>query len=405
MPGYAISNRFIGLVSDFSISILILIIFLLCLKKFIEKNNLNTNLVISIIVYIALIALFMLYYSSKTGIFDGHGIYNVAGPDYYKQFNPNSFNLKAYTGSDFLSFILRPLVNYLNLSFYSVTFIFFYFGTFGVLLCLKLYQNLNLKSNFLKIFILAFCFNPSLNIFTSGIMKDTLIFFVTMLLLYLYFIKKYDLKYFSLISILPLLFIYFIRPYLGGIIIFSIFTYFVLFSINLKIKNLIVLIILSLIVGLTFLTSINLYAWNYDGGLIEQIVNFVKTRQYSTNVGNTIMGYTNSEFFYRFFQSIFGFGVYKGGLFGPVFLYDQILSFYLFSLFLFLKLKTFKNLKNFYFKDYELLRLFIIYSIGLYLICSISISNFGLILRLKWMYWPIITFFIISLFQTNAKKI
>ena len=74
MPGYAISNRFIGLVSDFSISILILIIFLLCLKKFIEKNNLNTNLVISIIVYRALIALCMLYYSSKTGIFDGHGI-------------------------------------------------------------------------------------------------------------------------------------------------------------------------------------------------------------------------------------------------------------------------------------------------------------------------------------------
>ena len=91
----------------------------------------------------------MLYYSSKTGVFDGrHGIYNVAGPDYYQQFNPNNFNLKAYTGSDFLSFILRPLVNYLNLSFYSVTFIFFILELFSVLFCLKLYQNLNLKSNF-----------------------------------------------------------------------------------------------------------------------------------------------------------------------------------------------------------------------------------------------------------------
>ncbi len=38
MPGYAISNRFIGLISDFSISILILIIFLFCLKKFIKKK-------------------------------------------------------------------------------------------------------------------------------------------------------------------------------------------------------------------------------------------------------------------------------------------------------------------------------------------------------------------------------
>ena len=106
MPGYAISNRFIGLISDFSISILILIIFLFCLKKFIKKNNLNTNLVISLVVYRALIVLFMLYYSSKTGVFDGHGIYNIAGPDYYTKFYPDSFNLKAYTGSDFLSFII-----------------------------------------------------------------------------------------------------------------------------------------------------------------------------------------------------------------------------------------------------------------------------------------------------------
>ena len=64
---------------------------------------------------------------------------------------------------------------------------------------------------------------------------------------------------------------------------------------------------------------------------------------------------------HRFFQSIFGLGFISWFL-GPVFLYDQILVLPI-IIFIF-KTKTFKNLKNFYFKDYELLRLFIIYSIG-----------------------------------------
>ena len=127
-------------------------------------------------------------------------------------------------------------------------------------------------------------------------------------------------------------------------------------------------------------------------------------RQNNTNVGNTALGYADSDLIKRFVQSIFGFGASSGGIFAPIFFYDQILNFYLFSLIFILKFNNFSYLKNFYYQEFKLLKLFIIYAFGLYFICSISLSNFGLILRLKWMYWPIIAFFIISLFQVNAQK-
>ena len=67
--GYAIENRFIGSIHDFSISLILFLIFFIVLKKFIERNNLNINLVIGIVLYRLLIFLFMILYSAKVGSF------------------------------------------------------------------------------------------------------------------------------------------------------------------------------------------------------------------------------------------------------------------------------------------------------------------------------------------------
>ena len=62
--GYAITNRFIGSISDFLLSIILLLIFFLCVKNFTKKNNLNINLGETLIIYRAVILFFTLYYAS-----------------------------------------------------------------------------------------------------------------------------------------------------------------------------------------------------------------------------------------------------------------------------------------------------------------------------------------------------
>lgn len=402
--GYAITNRWIGSFDDFLISLILFCIFFLCTKKFIEKNNLNINFVIGLIIYRMLILLCLMYHSLITGVFDGHGIYNLAGPEYDQIFDSSKFTLKSYTGSHLLSSIIRPLVHYLNLSYLSVSLVFFYLGTFAILFCFQIYKKLNINNKYINIFIILFCFNPALNIFTVSITKDTIIFFITMLLLYVYFVEKYQIKKILLFSLVPLSIIYLIRPYTGGIMIASLIPYYILSLSKISFKKILSLVALFLFTIGIFYISRNLYAWNYNGGLMEQIYNFIATRQDVTNVGNTALDYKKNALISRFIQSIFGFGAIGTGFLAPIFIFDQIINLYLFLLLFFLKFNNFSNLRNLYFKDFKLLKLFIIYAFGLYFICAISLSNFGLILRLKWMYWPIVIFFIISLFQPNVKK-
>ena len=402
ITGHAITHRFIGSINDFLISLVLLAIFLFLIIRFIKKNNLNLKIIFGLIIYRLLFLLFLIFYAAKAGTFDGHGIYNAAGPQFEETLI--GYNLKQFTGSFFLSILIRPLVEYLNLSYISISLIFFYIGTFGILFCYSIYNKLNNESNYIKIFIIAFCFNPALNIFTVSITKDTIIFFLIMYLFYIYFVEQLNLTKLLYYSVIPVCLIFFIRPYIGGIMIASFFPYYIS---NLKGFNIRILVKLALIIVLvlfTFYISRNLYAWSHDGNLIEQFKNFIFARQNNTHVGNTILNYNQGEILIRFIQSIFGFGVYKSGFLAPVFLYDQILSIYLFLLIILVKLNNFSNFKKLYFHDYEFLKYFIIYALFAYFICSISLSNFGLILRLKWMYWPIITFFILSLLSKHEKK-
>jgi len=400
--GYAIENRFIGSIHDFSISLILFLIFFIVLKKFIERNNLNINLVIGIVLYRLLIFLFMILYSAKVGSFDGHGIYNIAGPEYLSEFV--GLNLKSFTGSAFISQILRPLVGYLNMSYISISLIFFYLGTFGVLFCLQIYRKLNLSSIYVKFFVVAFCFNPSLHIFTASLTKDAIIFFITMFIFYIYYVEQFEIKKLLLYSFVSVLIIYFIRPYAGGVMFASILPYYILSMTKINIKKIIVSFLLIILTSMIFIISKDLYAWTHGGTFFGELIKFIEQRQNVTDVGGTSLNYKNGEIFIRFFQSIFGLGVAKSGFFAPVFLYDQILSIYLFLLLIFCKFNSFKNIKNFYFKDFKYIKFFLIYALGLYLICSLSLSNFGLILRIKLMYWPIIIFFIISLFKTNEHR-
>lgn len=403
--GYAITNRWIGSFDDFLISLILFCIFFLCIKKFIEKNNLNKNFVIGLIIYRILILLSLMYYSLNTGLFDGHGIYNIAGPEFDEIFlNPNKFVLKNYVGSQFLSIIIRPLVHYLNLSYLSVSLVFFYLGTFAILFCFQIYKKLNFNNKYINVFIILFCFNPALNIFTVSITKDTVIFFITMLLLYIYFVEKYQTKKILLFSLAPLFIIYLIRPYTGGIMIAALIPYYILSLSKISFKKVVILFVLSLFTIGIFFISINLYAWNYDGVFMDQIYKFIIARQNVTNVGNTAIEYQEGVIILRLIQSMFGFGAIGSGFLTPIFMFDQILSLYLFILFFFIGSNNLSNLKKLYFEDFKLLKFFVIYAFGLYLICAISLSNYGLILRLKWMYWPIIIFFIISLLKPNVKE-
>ena len=401
VTGHAITHRFIGSINDFLVSLALFVIFILCVLNYVKKNQLDLNVVFALIVYRISFLLFLIFYAAKVGTFDGHGIFNAAGPQFRETLV--GYNLKQFTGSFFLSILIRPFVEYLNLSYISVSLIFLYIGTFGILFCYSIFKKINYKSIYIKIFIFAFCFNPALNIFTVSITKDTIIFFLIMFLFYIYFVSQIEIKRLILYSFLSILIIFFIRPYIGGIMLASFIPYYIINLRGFNLKVIIKLILISFFVLFLFHISRDLYAWNYDGNFIEQIKNFIFTRQNNTNVGNTVLNYENGEIILRFIQSIFGFGIFKSGFLAPVFLYDQILSIYMLLLITFMKLNNLHNIKKIYFIDYKFLKYFIIFGFTTYMICAISLSNFGLILRLKWMYWPILSFFLISLLSKNEK--
>lgn len=106
-------------------------------------------------------------------------------------------------GSNFIYFVLYPLVKFLNISYFGCFFIFSYIGLLGFKLLYDLIIHIfnnNWSNNFLLLLL------PNLHFWSVGIGKDALIFFALSCFVYVFYFKKSFRSY-----IIPLILVGFIR--------------------------------------------------------------------------------------------------------------------------------------------------------------------------------------------------
>ena len=236
---------------------------------------------------------------------------------------------------------------------------------------------------------------PTLNLYTSYITKDLLIFFF---LAYLLFIINFEIKqkYFNYKLLFIAIGILLIRPYIFIILSISTITIFIILYKFKKVKELlfsIILIILSVSIFLLLFNKIYVNIFSGGGNLFEQILNYLSDRANITNIGTAKINLNELSFLEKILSIIFGPSSFTFNFSNIFFLTDKIFVLFILSHILIIKL----HFKKIEFNSQNLLELSLLfYSILLCLLLSLSVSNFGIALRLKLMFLPIFFYFLIK---------
>lgn len=156
-----------------------------------------------------------------------------------------------YSISNNYLYILNFIFILSKINFFNTNLIFNFFSSIGLvffyysLIKYRISEKLNTKN----VILLFFFLSPSFMFWTSGISKDSLIFFFCSFMMYT--LDRNGKKNYFII-ILLIFFIYFIRPYIGCIFILSFIFYLILFYLRRK-----HFFLLLLILGIIFLYNYN----------------------------------------------------------------------------------------------------------------------------------------------------
>ena len=213
---------------------------------------------------------------------DANSIYINAG--YW--FHETKFSL----GSNFLSYILYPLVSIFKISFLNVNLIFSLLGLFGILLFYTITKQkiYKLNSN-LYLFLIILTILPNFHYWTSYLTKETLIFFFLSLYLFYSFSEeeKFKIKYFLIFLFLICLSV---RPYFGLIFIISHLVALFLLEIIKKKISLKIFAVLIIINIFAYFALVSIY-WKFDytgiADIPSNIINFLNLRFGTTMIGSS----------------------------------------------------------------------------------------------------------------------
>jgi hypothetical protein len=291
------------------------------------------------------------------------------------------------TGTMFLKFICYPLVKFFNISFFAGGLLFGFVGYLGFVYAYLIVRKFTKKTIVLyslSIFPLLL-FLPNLNFWSSGIGKDSLMFFAIMLFLYALF--NYKRKF--LWGIFALALIYHIRPPMALFLLLSVLIAGLLDS-KLKVSYKVLLSIIMLgTSGLLYssvLASVQIDKLN--GESIEQFSES-RTTNLSKDAGS---GINTTD--YPLPLKVFTF-LYRPLFFdinGPLAIvasFENLLLLWL-SLMMVFKLNIYIVFKNAPFQIKTLILYFIIASVSF----SLILGNLGIMLRMKIMIVPSLLIFI-----------
>ncbi len=378
----------------YSLTTLLLVVFVSLLTIGIIANKLKLNLFLSYSIYI--------WHSIFNIIYIIYVYYDKGDATKYFFRSLNEFHILNAVGAKFIVSFTAIFSQFFAFNYLSVFIIYNLIGTIALLLLVNIFINKKYSTDYkTKIIILIIAFLPSLSFWTSAIGKDTIYFFGTSLLLWTIFNlnKNILVKYFALI----LLFL--IRPHYGFIGL-AIFVFFDLVLSKSTIKTLYVkiffIIFIVLISPFLFNYILNFVGYysvtGYEHFHLEGFLNFLEVRS----------RYGFSEAFYDVYTMPFILKLISL-LFRPfIFEANNIFQFIiaLENLFLFLLIIyliyekiiiiIFKGIK---FPSADRLTLYT-YTFFYLFFLSISVANYGIASRQKWMILPVL----IVLLLTNSKK-
>lgn len=362
------------------------------LAKLIKTYNVNLVLV-NLLVSIKFLSLITIFIYGKLGYaVDAKSIYDVSTIFFEQVYK--DFGYRNLIGSDFVSLVISPITNYGKLRYFNTNFLFMLIGLYSTILYYLVLKKYS-KSDYCNFLVVIIIFYPTLNLYTSYITKDLIIFSV---ISYLLFIINFENRnnYFNLKLISVLCIMLLVRPYTFIAFSFSIMVIYFLFYKFKTFKNIYSFVVSILLISLIFFF---IFQKIYDQVFISEknflieFYNYFNERSKLTNIGDAQINLYNYNLPLKIYNIIFGPSNINLSFSGLIYLIDKTFLIFLLMHILFVKIKLnkFSN-KNIDLIEYSLL----LFSIIMCLIISLSISNYGIALRLKLMFLPIFFYFIIK---------
>ena len=311
---------------------------------------------------------------------------------YYARAQKGDLNFMFGTGT--VVYITYILSQKLYLSFISIYAFFNIIGSIGLIIFDKVIQEINRVPKNLNWIIKSLVFLPSVSFWSCAIGKDAIGFTATIFFLW----SSIDIRKRIIFNILSAIMMFFIRPHIGIIMIYSLLLGFILSS---KIKAFDKLFITLLISVITFYITIQAFDF-FRIENINDLSNFYEKRV-NLNLSGSI-DYDQNQYpilismiFYIIRPSIFDIN-------SPLALFSAIENTIISFLILITILYLYKG-KRLPKNSPTSFPILITYVLSSSFILASTTSNLGIALRQKWMFMPIFLFIMISILNKKFKKI
>ena len=369
------------------------------LKSIVEKYSINKIFLIILIGLKSFFIFFTFFYGAAGNALDSKSIYEMS-----TIFSETLFiSLKGGSiyGSEFISLLILPFTKLGKLSYFNISIIFALIGLYASLLFYVALRKYS-KSDYHHLLCMIIVLYPTLNFYTSYLTKDLIIFFLLSYLLFLLNFKN-ERKNLTIKLFLIAISILFVRPYIFIILATSsviVFTIFYKFQKKNLISFLTLLIILSSLVFLLFVDKYH-NVFGGSGNYFTQFLQYLEYRAEVTNIGDSRMNIMNQDLHSKFLHILLGKSIFYLNFSNAFYFVDKIFLVFIFSHILLININyDKKKINKYYLYEYILL----LYSVLLFTLLALSVSNYGIALRLKLMFLPIFFYFIFKNIKIGSTK-
>lgn len=353
----------------------ILLLYLFIAQKNVKKYNvLRRKNFVWLLMFVHILFALMFYLYSINFASDATA--------YFKSASESSSWFSLFgTGADFMRFVIYPFTK-LQISYFNTSLFLSVFGLIGFYnLYFLLIKRAHLDSSKIHWGASILFLLPTFHFYTSGISKDSLIFyFLTTLLVYFHLNKTNRWKY-----LLVFLFMFFIRSYVLIFLFAAIFIYAFLFS-KIKITKRLY-IIFGLIITLFILEPIiseklNIELFSYES--VDKFLSRVQSFGTNSRLGDSIIDGAEMTVLERMFTFSYVPLIYKSNsVLKHLTSIENLFLLLVFIQFLFSNYKL-----RILTKSSILIKICLLYSIITWFVLSFTLYNLGLSTRHKYMYIP-----------------
>ena len=288
----------------------------------------------------------------------------------------------------------------LGLSYLGVFLVFNIFGTIGLLAVdASLRHATEKKSNFIKFLALLVVLLPSMNFWTSAIGKDSIAFMSTGLILWASIDLKNNLK----LTVFAFIIMFIVRPHIAVLMIIAFALSLLITKILSPLKR-IFFIIISIFGSILLIPIMLQYVGLNEIISVDLVKDFISVRQGYNLLGGGGIDISTMPFIFKLFTYSFRPLPYEAHSFlSFLSSIDNLILLIILILSLFTGLIS--KGEKFSFSDSKENRWFLlIFALGVMIASSYTTSNLGISVRQKWMYMPIMLYFLFLYMKIKWSK-